>query len=164
MMFYKHLFLFRKRYIYIYAFYSCSVIIICSLFSSFSISSFRPYREKRKKRKHRFYWSCLFSLSLSFPAENTSCFCIYIYINQKICECSRAVFSSPSSSLYWPNLEPTLFYYSDSSIPTYKNRVCIYTYKKKSSVVYIYIYKSIVRFYIQSFISHLSGYMFNKGK
>ncbi len=162
-MFYKHLFLFRKRYIYIYLcalfLFSYHYLFIIFFFLGIVFSSLS---RKEKKRKHRFYWSCLFSLSLSFPAENTSCFCIYIYINQKICECSRAVFSSPSSSLYWPNLEPTLFYYSDSSIPTYKNRVCIYTYKKKSSVVYIY--KSIVRFYIQSFISHLSGYMFNKGK
>ncbi len=115
-----------------------SILVQLSLFVHYFLLSW--YRlfvliEKREKKKASVLLVLSF-LSLSFSAENTSCFCIYIYINQKICECSHAVFSSPSSSLYWPNLESTLFYYFDSSIPTYKNRVCIYIQKEIISSIY----------------------------
>jgi len=137
-----------------------SILVQLSLFVHYFLLSW--YRlfvliEKREKKKASVLLVLSF-LSLSFSAENTSCFCIYIYINQKICECSHAVFSSPSSSLYWPNLESTLFYYFDSSIPTYKNRVCIYIQKgiisgiyiqEHCTILYSVVYISSLRIYVQ---------------
>jgi len=147
MLFYKYLCSFWKRYLCMHVcFYPCSVIIICSSFSFLFLFSLRFLSlywyllfvliDHRKGKKASYYCCCLFSLS----AENTSCFCTYIYINQKKCECLRAVFFF---FLYWPNLAPTLllswFFYSLLHMPTYKNRVCIYihTHKKESTMVYI---------------------------
>ena len=83
-------------------------------------------------------------LILSLSAENTSCFCIYthIYINQKISQCSRAVFFPFFFFLlYWPNLDSTLFYFPDFFLFLRTRIECAYKYKKKSSVVHIYIYE-----------------------
>lgn len=128
--------------------YSCSVIIICSSFSLLILCFFFLFgifvsslSITEKERRHRFIAVVFFfSLALSFSsAENTSCCCIYAYINQKKCERWRAFFF-----LYWPNLALILilswFFYSLLHMPTYKNRPCIYIYytnKKESSMVYI---------------------------
>ncbi len=141
MMFYKHLFLFWKWYASI----SVQLSLFVHYFLSFLVSSVRPYQEREKKGRHR-----SIGVVLSLPAENTSCFCIHIHINQKICEYSRVVFSSSACiGQIWSR------HYSYILILLFlRTRIeCAYTYKKESSVVYIY--KSIVRFCIQSFISRI---------
>jgi hypothetical protein len=119
--------------IYIYVcFYSRSVIIVCSSFSlSLLISSFRPYRSQKRRKKTHHFIAVVFSLfSLSFSAENTSCFCIYIYINQKKCERLRAASFSCCIGQIWPRH----YYYPDSSIRfcvCLRTRIeCAYTYTR----------------------------------
>jgi hypothetical protein len=114
-----HLFLFSYHYLFMIFF-----------FLGIFYSSLSQIRKREQQGKHH-----SIGVVLSLPAENTSCFCIHIHINQKICEYSRVVFFF--FFLYWPNLEPTLFLYPDSSIPTYKNRVCIYIQKGIISGIYI---------------------------
>ena len=143
-----------------------SVIIICSSFfslPSFDIVFFHPYRETTNSRRREATRARAreaerergqgrgkkesiipLGLILSLSAENTSCFCIYthIYINQKISQCSRAVFFPFFFFLlYWPNLDSTLFYFPDFFLFLRTRIECAYKYKKKSSVVHIYIYE-----------------------
>jgi len=75
-----HLFLFSYHYLFIIFF-----------FLGIFYSSLSQIRKREQQGKHH-----SIGVVLSLPAENTSCFCIHIHINQKICEYSRVVFSFSS--------------------------------------------------------------------
>ncbi len=115
------LFSFSYHRLFIIFFFSLSLFVDI-FFSSLSIAE--------KEKKASFYCCCLFSLFLSFSAENTSCFCIYIYINQKKCERLRADSFSCCIGQIWPRH----YYYPDSSIRfcvCLRTRIeCAYTYTR----------------------------------
>ena len=146
-------------------FYFCSVINICSSFSSFSllspflslsrlVSSFYSYRsDKWKESIILLLLSFLFLFSLSF-----SLFFFFFFSQPKILPASvhTHIYQSEEMRvltrrrffffffLYWPNLAPILllswFFYSLLHMPTYKNRVCVYIHThKKESMPSIYI-------------------------
>jgi len=134
-----HLFLFSYHYLFIIFF-----------FLGIFYSSLSQIRKREQQGKHH-----SIGVVLSLPAENTSCFCIHIHINQKICEYSRVVFSSSSCiGQIWSR------HYSYILILLFlRTRIeCAYTYKKESSVVYIQehctilysvVYISSLRIYVQ---------------
>jgi hypothetical protein len=127
--------------------YSRSVIIICSSFSSVSVSSFVLIGSEEGillLPSAVLFFSPL-PLSLSLPAENTSYFCIYIYISIRKCANARArrfffaLFGFPVLAKF------------RLGIALLRTRI-EHAYRrtqKESSAAYTYIYASIVRFHPQ---------------
>ena len=77
------------------------------------ISVCHPYREEESKASH---WQWPFSLSLARRRKYILLLYTHLYINQKMCQRSLAVFLL---------LRVLAKFGLDAAVPPYKNRVCI---------------------------------------